>query len=369
MNLKNAVFALVAASAVVCLASPGKPRPAAKTAGTDEIVAALKDDDVLIRIGERDSLKWGLFRKTLDAQDTDVESQEGQPSIKQAMYRARFRKLLKEYVQYGVIAEAARKAGMSVPDEMYEEYRAKARERYSKMGAAGQRLQKLMDEPESFYEHNLTNALLWLEYRNKVIEPKVVVEDEAVAKLVESRRTGNDNRMKENFEKRDLMRDIKEKLANGMDFGEAARKWSECDSAENGGVLMDEEDDEKAALVAPDDLHPAVAAACAGLKEGETSEVIETPLTWHIMKVMKRHPPAEEGDVEKMELAHIMLEKEMLKPELDTEQAREIIRKRTLRSAVDAEFAELYPQTDIDCKIPIMDDNGKSKKTTVEPVK
>ena len=376
MNLKTTVFALVAASAVACLAAPGLPRQASKTVGTDEIVAALKDDDVLIRIGERDSLKWGLFRKVLDAQETESEIADGQPSvkdgqplIKQATYRARFRKLLKEYVQHGVIAEAARKAGMTVPDEVYEEYRAKARERYSQMGAVGQRLRKLMDEPESFYEHNLTNSLLWLEYRNKVIEPKVGVEDEAVAKLVESRRTGNDNRMKENFEKRDLMREIKEKLAGGMDFADAARKWSECDSAESGGVLMDDEDDEKVAVVGPDDLHPAVAAACARLKEGETSDVIETPYTWHIMKVLKRHPPAEEGAPETMELAHIMLEKEILQPELDAEQAREIIRKKTLRSAVDAEFAELYPQTDIECKIPIMDENGKKSRTSVEKLK
>lgn len=330
----------------------------AKVIPTDDIVMALKDDDVFLRIGDHDVLTWGVFRKHLDALETEGGPSKLQAAIKSTTYKGRFRKLLRDYVQYGVFAVAAKKAGITIPDEQFVKYRAMARAQYQKQGAVGKRLIALMDSPESFYEHNLTNALLWLEYRNRIVAPKVRVEDEAVENLVTTRHERNLQRASTNKVKQVLIRDILKKVKNGMDFAEAAKKWSDCESADSGGLLMDDTDDSKPARYELDDLHPALAAACSGLKEGEISEVAETPEAWHILKVMKRHPATKETD-EAVELAHIMLEKEMLKPEYDRAGAKEEIWKRTLRAGTGAEFVELYKQTRVECKVPIMDETNK----------
>ena len=339
---------------------------------TDDLVAALKDDDVFLRIGDHDVLRWGIFRRHLDALEDDIEL--GRPrlqsAIKSSTYRARLRRLLKEYVQYGVLAVAAKKIGIKTPDEEFVKYRAMARKKYASMGNVGKRLTKLMDEPESFYEHNLTNALLWLEYKDKVIAPKVKVEDATIDRLIATRHQANVRRASTNEVKRVLIKDILKKIRNGMDFAEAARRWSDCDSAEDGGLLMDDEDESKPARCEASDLHPAIAAACFKLKEGEISEVAETPFAWHIMKVVKRHPATADTS-ETVELAHIMLEKVLLKPEYDRAAAREMIWKKTLKSAVDVEFVELYKQTKIECKIPIMDagSGSRPKGAVVRPNK
>ena len=241
--MKSFPIALSVMLLPVCLVAAGgvgTPMP------TDDIVCSLKDDDVLLKIGDHDVLKWGTFRKHLNALDEDVKHPNLQSAIKTATYKARFRKLLRDYVQYGVIAEAA-------------------------------------------------------------------------------------------------------------------KKWSDCESADNGGLLMDDVDDTKPARFEPGDNHPAIEKVCAALKEGEISEIAETPYAWHILKVMKRHP-ATDDEAESVELAHIMLEKEMLKPEFDEASAKKIIYDKTLRAGTNAEFLELYKQVKIECKVPLMDGESPTSK-------
>lgn len=339
-----------------------------KRIATDEILAGLKDDDIFLKI-DGDELKWKLLREHVDALDTEINrpdmQEAGVAAMRSSAHRARFRKLLRDYIYYGVFAYEARRKGLSVPAEAFEEQRAMARKRYAAMGVVGERLQKLMDQPESFYEHNLTNALLYLEYREKILTPKVVVEDDTAAKLVVVRHQKNQAVVATNEVKRVLIHDILKKLQGGMDFAEAARTWSECDSAEGGGVLMSDEDDDEPAEIEAGDLQPAVEKAYMKLKEGEISGVVETPYAWHIVKLLKRKP-ANEDDDETVQLAHIMLEKELLRPEFDLAGAREKIRKDTLRSASKAEFVELFKQTPIECKIPLMDDeNGPGRRTKI----
>ena len=356
--MKSFPIALSVMLLPVCLVAAGgvgAPVP------TDDIVCSLKDDDVLLKIGDHDVLKWGTFRKHLNALDEDVKHPNLQSAIKTATYKARFRKLLRDYVQYGVIAEAARKAGITIPAEEYEKYRAMARKQYANMGKVGERLGKLMDGPDSFYEQNLTNALLWLEYKKKIIAPKVRVTDESIANLMKSRCRKNSERMATNEVKRVQIREIYKKVKGGMDFAEAAKKWSDCESADNGGLLMDDVDDTKPARFEPGDNHPAIEKVCAALKEGEISEIAETPYAWHILKVMKRHP-ATDDEAESVELAHIMLEKEMLKPEFDEASAKKIIYDKTLRAGTNAEFLELYKQVKIECKVPLMDGESPTSK-------
>jgi hypothetical protein len=110
--------------------------------------------------------------------------------------------------------------------------------------------------------------------------------------------------------KKTLIAEIQTKLNGGMEFGEAAEKWSDCESSLTRGVVMDamEEHPER---FEKGELPEAVEAALSQLKEGETSGIIETPTAWYIVRLLKRNISKDDED-STVEIAQIMLEKEML---------------------------------------------------------
>ena len=154
-----------------------------------------------------------------------------------------------------------------------------------------------------------------------------------------------------NLYKKALVADILGKLRAGMDFGDAAEKWSEDDSSTTRGVVMDD-NDEHPARFAQGDLPKEIEDALAKLKEGETSGIIETPFDWRIIRLLKRNgsPGLEEMTVE---IAQILLEKEMLNPEPSPAQAQERIKQIKLKALRKMKFYELIRKAKIESKIPL----------------
>ena len=102
------------------------------------------------------------------------------------------------------------------------------------------------------------------------------------------------------------------------------------------------------------------------MEAGALRDVIETPYAWHIVKLLKRNPPAD-GEEETVEFAQIKLEKEFIEPELGEQEAREKARALILRAAMKSKFAELLNRTKIDSKIPL-GDKGDSR-TKIKRIK
>lgn len=73
--------------------------------------------------------------------------------------------------------------------------------------------------------------------------------------------------------------DLKERLANGADFAELARLYSNDLSASRGGDL---------GWIYPGDTVPPFERAMDALKPGEISEPIESPFGWHLIQVIER---------------------------------------------------------------------------------
>src|SRR5207237_1336589 len=71
-------------------------------------------------------------------------------------------------------------------------------------------------------------------------------------------------------------------LKNGMDFTEAAKKFSEDTTKERGGDL---------GCFGPGQMVPQFEEAAMGMKVGEISTRIETPFGYHIIKVTDIKPP------------------------------------------------------------------------------
>ena len=323
---------------------------------TADILAGLKDDDILVDIEGVFRLKWGLLRKHVEVLCKGVDDRpdmqaSGNEAVKSVAFQTFCWKLLKDYVQHGVFALEARRLGIKVDEAEFQTYRQQAREAYARKGKMGEAMIKLMNSGESFYEHNLTNALYWKAFREKEIEPKIELPEEDVHRFIEMRHTRNLNVLATNNFKRVLIGNVRAQVKDGMDFGEAAEKWSEDDSAETKGVMMDD-NGETPRKFAKDDLDERIASQCWHMKPGELSGVIETPYAWSIVKVLKRNP-ATADDEETIEFAQIKLEKEFLEPEFSEQEARDKARAFILRSAMIANFAELMKKTHIDCKIPL----------------
>ena len=338
---------------------------------TGDILAGLKDEDVLIDIGGRFRLKWGLLRKHAETLCSDIDRPDmqasGNDAVKKIAFQSVCRKLLKDYVEHGVFALEACRLGLKVDEEEFRMYRQKAREAYERKGEVGKALIRLMESGESFYEHNLTNALYWKAYRTKEVEPKIELPDEDVHRFIGMRHEKNLRTLATNDFKRVLIRDILAKVKGGMDFGEAAEKWSDDDSAATKGVMMDDHG-EVVVKFEKGDLSEELVTHCWHLGIGEISDVIETPYAWHIVKMLKRNPATDDAE-ETIEFAQIKLEKVFLKPEFSEVEARDRARTLILRTAMKAKFGELLGRTHIESKIPLGESDKDGGRTRIQRIK
>ena len=329
-----------------------------------EILEGLGDEEIIVDIAGQFKLKWGILRKHVELLCKNIDrpdmQSEGNEAAKKIAFQLMCRKLIKDYIEHGVFAVEARRLGIVVDDDEFRKYREKAREGYSSKGETGKALIGLMESGESFYENNLTNALYWKAYREQIVAPKIELPEEDVQKFIAMRHEQNLHVLSTNNFKKALINDIFSKVKRGFDFGEAAEKWSDDDSADTKGVMMDDHG-EVVLKFERDDLDTRIATRCWKLAEGELSDVIETPYAWHIVKVLK-HNPATDDEEDSIEFAQIKLDKEFIKPEFSEREARERARALILSAAMKSTFAELMGRTHIESKIPLGDKNGSRRK-------
>ena len=338
--------------------APGKK----KEKSTEQMLKELGDDEVLVKVDGHDALKWGLLRRHVEALCVGIEQaemqMEGNAALRSIVFQSRVRKLLKEYSDFALVAAEARREGLKIPPETFAEYRAKARAEWGKRGETGKAVLKLIDSGESFYEHNLTNALYCQAYQKQVLLPMTETNDAEIKQMMGIVHSNNTAVVATNLYKKALAADILGKLRDGMDFGDAAEQWSDSESSATRGVMMDGLD-EHPARFAEGELPKAVEEALAKLKEGETSGIVDTPDAWRIVRLLKRNEQDGEASVE---IAQILLEKAMLQPELSPAQARERIKEIKMKAVTKMKFHELLQKAKIECKIPLWEPADPAKK-------
>ena len=328
-----------------------------------DVLRQYDDEAIFLDVAGQDRVKWKLLREEMDdvVNGFPYRPEMDEAAVRNARkvaFNSRLSKLLRNYIKYAVFAVEARKNGISVPESAFVEQRDRMRQELDKKGAAGRRQLARITAPESLYEHNLTNALLWQAYAENVVRPTLVVTDEEIAERVEKQHADNVAIAATNAFKRALVADFSRRMKSDPSlFAALAEKWSDCPSSDMGGVLTDVNDQPQ--HLHRGDLRPEMEQAYERLEPGEMSDVVETPYSWHIIKLLARHPKTEEEDAS-VEIAHIMLEKVPLRPELTEEQARQKMVNKKLREAMAVKFLELLKTTKIDCLVPLQDDSKKS---------
>src|SRR5690606_6606682 len=99
---------------------------------------------------------------------------------------------------------------------------------------------------------------------------------------------------------RNLLEQLRVRIANGESFAELARRYSEDGTAPQGGDL---------GWLSPGDTVPAFEAAMDALGEGQVSQPIQSPFAWHLILVEERRTKDMEDEFRRMQARRALLER------------------------------------------------------------
>lgn len=208
---------------------------------------------------------------------------------------------INSYLKEALLAHEAKKAGLSVSDEELKAVLQKATAKSLKKKHGKEIVPKLL-ELDGYFAKNQRNYLLTKKYRESVIAPSIVVSTNELAACMEARKAANADAMATNILKKAQIEDFLVKIKSGeLDFGETAYEFSDCGSCMDNGDWGEFESD--CTLLQP--LKDFIFAP----SKAEMSEIIETPYSYHIIKIIKRYYDKDE-DSDSVSAAEVPVKKE-----------------------------------------------------------
>ncbi len=99
---------------------------------------------------------------------------------------------------------------------------------------------------------------------------------------------------------RNLLEQLRARIANGESFAELARRYSEDGTAPQGGDL---------GWLSPGDTVPAFEAAMDALGDGQVSQPVQSPFGWHLILVEERRTRNMEDEFRRMQARRALLER------------------------------------------------------------
>lgn len=347
-----------------------------KRAAVVDPVANFKDADVFISIDGGDSLTWGCIREWIQGvvdrvSDRPDMMSEGSAALRNMVIQKEVSKNVRSFLRYALIAKEARRLGITNDYEKIAKVREEWFENYRRSGELGEAKLKAAVKPDSFFEHALTNSVLWQAYADEIALPKIEITEDDVNKRIQLQEQRISDAIATNsFKRAQIYRILKSvKYAPESDrvgFSDAAGRWTDDYNGDIGGVFADD-DDQPRDLVSGDVIKQ-VEDAYSKLLPGEISDVVETPYSWHIVKLLNRNFD-DEGVEESSNVAHIMLEKVPIPPVLTEDQIRHKLCNAKLRLAMEEKYLELLQSEKIDCMLPLFEKEDRTVKRLRKQVK
>lgn len=353
-----------------------KNRPEKRVAQTEDPLGSFRDEDVFISIEGGDALTWKSLREWIDYTVQQVRyradmQDSGSAAMRSMVIQKELSKNLKSFLRYALIAKEAKRMGIVADEGTVARVKEEWFELYRKSGAAGAAKIRAAEQPDSFFEHALTNSVLWKAYADNIVKPSLKITDEEIARRIERQEKSVSDVILTNTVKRALIYDILKKVKYGpkaqrMSFAAAAEKWTDDYNGDEGGVFSDENGNPR--NLVEGDVIKQVEDAYRKLKPGETSDVIETPYSWHIVKLINRNLD-DDGEVESVNIAHIMLEKVPMPALFSVEDVRHRLTNAKLRIAMEEKYLELLKSEKINCLIPLFDKEEKNTRKFLKNAK
>ena len=248
--------------------------------GTDKIVTAgeLNEDLVSVRrfYESQDFSKIGLR--------VDFSTEDGQKRLK-----VKERRLLNKLIENRIIEKLASERGISITKKMAEQNVDRELERYNSNADVKERL-------FSLYGWDMDD------FTEKIVKPDMYREE--LQKNMQTK-DGDYTKAKSRIDQ------AKEELKNKVDFAEVAKKYSDGESASNGGEL---------GWFSADQVMPEIAIFAFLMKKGEQSDILETPLGFHIIQIDDQKT---EDGVDKIKVRQILVKTKSF-PDWLSEQEKEI---------------------------------------------
>ena len=214
----------------------------------------------------------------------DFSTPDGQKRLK-----VKERKLLNKLIENRMIEKLSEERDISVTDKMVQQNVDRELERYG----SGDNVKEKM---ASLYGWDMDD------FMEKIVKPDMYREE------LEKNMERNDAEYTKAKSKIDQ---AKEELGKKVDFAEVARKYSEGDSAENGGEM---------GWFGADDVMPEIAVFAFIMKKGEQSDILETPLGFHIIQIDDKKT---EDGADKIKVSQILVRTKSF-PDWLTDRAKEI---------------------------------------------
>jgi len=239
------------------------PYPAAVADGT--IFISIKDLDANLASVER-------FYESQDFSQigfrVDFATEDGKKRLK-----VKERKTLNKLIENGIIEKLALKRGVEITSEMAMQNVSMEMNRYGN---------------EEYVKKNLLSLYGWSidDFVEKLVKPDLY-RSELEKKVRET--DVEYSAAKEKIGK------AQEELSGKKDFSAVAAKYSEAESAKNGGDL---------GWFTADQMIPEIAISLFPMKKGEVSDVIQSPLGFHIVQIEDRKT---EDGVDKIRVRQILV--------------------------------------------------------------
>ena len=305
-------------------------------AGNTNVVSlvAHKPSDILLEVnGEK--VTWGEFDDFLPVLDVIAPlslppeaTAEEVRKILAKTHDAYAAKYCNVYLRHALLAQKARKMGISVTRGEVMTALSNSLEKVSRPNRA--KIEGRIFRVGSFSWREQENFLLTKKYRADVLGKQISVTDEEVEQAKKDRLAEISSAIETNKTLRPKLEGLLSDLRAGKrTFERTAEEFSDCPSSEEGGVLGEFE---------PDcDLLPPLKNYIFSAPTNVLSDIIETPYSYHIVKVLERKFEDEDDKrPSSVVMAHIMLEKQKVEEPLDDAHARAHIWQLKLRKMTTA---------------------------------
>lgn len=260
-------------------------------------------------------------------------------------------KIAEHFITKTVLAQEAKKRGLTLTPAEIEAKKQTLLERLANNPKSLDSFRKEITEPTSFVNVDMANTLLVEKLTRDVIRPQARISDDDITQYIESRNKKNAEIAAYNTGLRPKIEDLLKKIKSGGSFAEIAKEESECGSSEDGGVW---------GTFKREDIREELADVAFKMEENTLSDVIETPFSFHIVKLLKKNQPflpvegttnnVSEGSVK---IAHIMLEKKKPLPTLDRESAKAELLSIREKEELARLKAELIKSAKIETPLPL----------------
>ena len=290
----------------------------------------LKPEEPLITVNG-EVLTWGIAKRYADLQTASFRMPPGVTvedfeAEKENITRRHVLKIAEHYISKTVLAQEARRHNLSLTSAEFDSKKAEMAARIRQDSPKPELFLKELETPGSFMLIDMTNLLLTAKLSKEIIRPSLVVSDADAAQYIAQRESDNQAIKKFNAGLRPKITGLLKQLQEGASFADTAFAESDCSSSSEGGEW---------GTFKRGDIRPEITDAAFQMKEGDLSDIVETPYSYHILKLIKKNRgfvakgSTEPAPVISVKLAHIMLEKKETLPTLDSASAKdELLTKR-----------------------------------------